>query len=479
MDKNIEHLAKTTGIPPEQFLKQQAINGALLEGKQIISKPAPTAFPHSPRPTLVNRFMGLVEEAEMKSRTTPRTNTPIVQSGAKEAVGKLTKSALTVYDNTLKKNVLRRRKPGEPSILEECKGPIKIFLSQSQSPGDIMMLTAAVRDLHRAYPGQFVTMMRTPCADIWYNNPHQTTIPDDDPDAVWLKCEYSEQIMRSNQTPMHFVEAFHQELGRKLGLNIPVTEAKGSIYLTEDEKIWFSQVREIVGKNIPFWILDAGSKSDFTNKQWEWAKFQELVEALPEITFVQIGSSAKTHRHPEMKGDNVINLVGKTTIRQLVRLMYHAAGVITPVSFPMHLSAAVPVHPRYKRKSRPCVVLSGGREPITWEGYNTHTFLHCLGQLPCCSHGGCWKSRVEPIGDGDNKDIHGLCEMPLVSKSGQVVPYCMDMIRVSDVVRAVEDSLLFYDYSAEDDNKWKKLDYEIPEKCKKDRKAALDKRKKK
>ena len=31
--------------------------------------------------------------------------------------------------------------------------PEKLILRNFQSPGDIVMLTAAVRDLHRAYPG--------------------------------------------------------------------------------------------------------------------------------------------------------------------------------------------------------------------------------------------------------------------------------------------------------------------------------------
>ena len=31
----------------------------------------------------------------------------------------------------------------------------KLILENSQSPGDIVMLTAALRDLHRCYPGTF------------------------------------------------------------------------------------------------------------------------------------------------------------------------------------------------------------------------------------------------------------------------------------------------------------------------------------
>ena len=36
------------------------------------------------------------------------------------------------------------------------------------------MLSAAVRDLHAAYPGQFQTDVRTSTTALWENNPHIT-----------------------------------------------------------------------------------------------------------------------------------------------------------------------------------------------------------------------------------------------------------------------------------------------------------------
>lgn len=50
----------------------------------------------------------------------------------------------------------------------------KLILRNFQSPGDILMLTAAVRDLHVCYPGRFLTDVRTPCPDLWQHNPHLT-----------------------------------------------------------------------------------------------------------------------------------------------------------------------------------------------------------------------------------------------------------------------------------------------------------------
>ena len=53
----------------------------------------------------------------------------------------------------------------------------KLILVNLLSPGDIMMMTAAVRDLHRAHPHQFITDVYTSVGEIWENNPYITKLP--------------------------------------------------------------------------------------------------------------------------------------------------------------------------------------------------------------------------------------------------------------------------------------------------------------
>jgi len=366
--------------------------------------------------------------------------------------------------------------------------PTKLIIEQEQSPGDLLMLTAAIRDLHAAYPGRFMTDVRTPCPQLWENNPHITAIDDNDEDAQRFRAEYN-LVHECNEAPYHFLFGFHDDLEIRLGIRVPPTKFKGDIHLSADERAWYSQVRELLGKDVPFWIIDAGRKNDFTAKMWDVAKMQQVVSSCPDILFVQIGAldrlkcyhcgheiscNGRTyegsfkcpecgkgmarenvgHYHPPLDGDNVLNLVGKTDIRQLVRLVYHAAGVITPVSFPMHLAAAVPVKPCYHRAQRPCIVVAGGREPSQWEAYTNHRFLHTCGMLPCCDNGGCWASRVYPLGDGDEKDTENLCQHVVETPEGQRLPQCMDMIAAEDVVTAIRQYLAFYDYSSDDCDEW-------------------------
>ena len=182
-----------------------------------------------------------------------------------------------------------------------------------------------------------------------------------------------------------------------------------------------------------FWMIVAGGKYDFTAKWWNPASYQKVVDHFQgRIQFIQCGEAG--HWHPPLTG--VINLVGKTDTRQFVRLMHHADGVVCPVTFAMHLAAAVETRPGHP-KHRPCVVIAGGREPTQWEAYPNHQYLSTTGMLSC-SDGGCWKSRCQLVGDGDPKDQHDVCEQPVQLTPELRIPKCLDMITAEDVIRKIE-----------------------------------------
>jgi ADP-heptose:LPS heptosyltransferase len=305
----------------------------------------------------------------------------------------------------------------------------KLVLKNTQSPGDIVMLTAAVRDLHRAHPGEFLVDVRTSCPDLWLNNPNLTALADDDPDVEVIECHYP-LIHQSNRTPVHFLHGFPAFLNERLGVNIRVTDFKGDIHFGDLDRQWFETAEALDGPVAPFWLIVSGGKFDFTIKWWDPARYQQVVDEFRgRIAFVQVGEDS--HHHPAL--DGVVDLRGKTTLRQLVRLMYRAEGVITPVSLLMHLAAAVET-PAGRPKSRPCVVIAGGREPPHFTAYPHHQFIHRVGALPCSDQGGCWRSRTVALGDGDERDgPDHLC----VNVVAGPLPRCMDMIAAREVIERV------------------------------------------
>lgn len=308
----------------------------------------------------------------------------------------------------------------------------RLVLRSFQSPGDVVMLTAAMRDLHVAAPGQFLTDVRTSADALFENNPHVTKLNDAEGGVESFDMHYP-LVHQSNQRPYHFIHGYTQHLEERLGLRIPVTRFAGDIHLSAAEK-QMPPPRKELGIPEHFWIINAGGKHDFTAKWWNPASYQKVVDHFRgRLQFVQCGEAG--HWHPPLTG--VIDLLGKTNLREFVRLMYHADGVLCPVTFAMHLAAAVETKPGRPRV-RPCVVVAGGREPKHWEAYPQHQFLDTIGMLPCCAEGGCWKSRCQLVGDGDPKDHHDVCVSPVQVRPDLRIAKCMEMITPEDVIRRIE-----------------------------------------
>lgn len=308
----------------------------------------------------------------------------------------------------------------------------RLILRSFQSPGDVVMLTAAVRDLHRACPGRFQTDVRTRADALWMHNPHITPLDDREPGVRILDMHYP-LVHQSNERPYHFLHGYPQYLQQQLGIPVPVTEFHGDLHLSTEERAAGPPHRD---EGIPdrYWIVVAGGKYDFTAKWWDPASYQAVVDHLRgRVHFVQCGAAGDWH--PRLAG--VTDLVGKTDLRELVRLVYHADGVLCPVTLAMHLAAAVPMKPGGPKR-RPCVVVAGGREPPHWEAYPHHQYIHTVGSLACCEEGGCWRSRCQTVGDGDVKDRYQLCEQPVQVEENLRIGRCMATISPEDVVRRIE-----------------------------------------
>ena len=193
------------------------------------------------------------------------------------------------------------------------------------------------------------------------------------------------------------------------------------MHLTDDERS-ITKLHELVPElNLtrPYWLIVPDGKSDYTTKIWAHDRYQEVVNRTRHvIQWVQVG--AAEHHHKPLEG--VIDMLGKTSHRQLLRLMYHASGVLCGITYVMHMASM----PRPDNRLRPCIVLNGGRELSSFTHYPGHIHLETVGTLPCCRHGGCWKGKVD-------KD----CSMPVTLPTGQIIPRCMDKITVDDVVSAI------------------------------------------
>jgi len=310
--------------------------------------------------------------------------------------------------------------------------PRKLILQSHLTLGDIVTLTAAVRDLHRACPGQFITDVRTGYPELWAHNPYLTPLDAFDRSVETLGCD-PQLVGRSGQVPCHYLYAFLDYLNGRLGLQLQPTEFRGDIHLSEAERTAPTPFRELVGQDVPFWLVSAGGKHDLTIKWWSAERYQEVIDHFRgRIQFVQVGHIGDYH--PRLEG--VVDLRGRTTLRQLILLIHNADGVLCGVTALMHLAAAVP-RPEGRPGLRPCVVIAGGREPPHWEAYPGHQFIHTVGALNCCRDGGCWKARTRVLGDGAREDEPGNLCTDVVG----TLPHCMDLITPDVVVQRIETYL--------------------------------------
>ena len=271
--------------------------------------------------------------------------------------------------------------------------------------GDVAMMTIAIRDLHLAYPGEYQTDVRTRWPDLWLNNPYINEISDEE--GEHLSIGYP---LIQNAGSKSFSDGSRLDLAHQLERVIPWTSMNVDIHLTDKEKEDNIIQREFSypGK---FWILNAGFKRDAVLKYYPF--WQEVVDLLKnKIQIVQIGTA--NDAHPEL--DDVFNLIGKTSIRDVLKLIYWSEGTIGPLSMQFILATAW---------SKPSVIVAGGKEPPRWQMYNYHRYLSVCGCLKCAPENGCWTAKYED------------CK----SRVGGV-PRCYAMIPPEEVARNV---LLYYE----------------------------------
>lgn len=305
----------------------------------------------------------------------------------------------------------------------------KLILKNKLSPGDVLVMTAALESLHMQHPARFVTDVRTSCDMLFEYNPWVKKVEDDEGEIIDMEYPL---VHHCNQRSAHFMQGYCDFLGDKLKLKLHLSVNRPYIYLSQQEKGWMGRVHEILGEAKPYWLICSGTKSDYTTKGWGHHAYQKVVDILKdEILFVQVGE--KNHTHKPL--DDVLDQLGKTNPRELARLVYHANGILCGTTFLMHLAAAF---------EKPAVILAGGREPRMWNTYPRQTLLSKVGQLPCCHGGSCWKSRIKPLNDGEKHD-QSLCSRPVVGLGEEIVPQCMSMITPEMVTAEI---LGYYDSGA-------------------------------
>lgn len=301
-----------------------------------------------------------------------------------------------------------------------CLVRMKTVLLQSHGfLGDETVFTGVVREL-KTETGWNIRI-DTGRPQLWQENPYIDGFGVAGNEDVVLNKNCTPGYHSACQTPSHFLELWLRNVRDQLNLpgNHRIKKFAGEVRPTKEEI-------ESPPFALPsrYWIIVAGWKGGASTKAWPIPRYQEVVDSLRgRVAFVQVGE--RESWHPPLRG--VVNLVGKTSLRQLISLVYHAEGVICPITSIMHLAAAIPASTRSGFSLRPCVVVAGGREPSHYIAYPTHQIMSVVGQLDCCASSACGKGRFGP----------GQCQYP-ITEGGRIAPRCMTLIKPAEVVAAIE-----------------------------------------
>jgi ADP-heptose:LPS heptosyltransferase/glycosyltransferase involved in cell wall biosynthesis len=318
--------------------------------------------------------------------------------------------------------------------------PKEVVFNNKQRIGDSFMFTCALRDFKRAFPNVKVGIRAT-AMHIWDHNPHidrsidaedfkskamaqVADLPAEQREAkavfdlgegrYFIKVGPGALTNASNRLDWHFANAYRYDIERKMKLVIPQGESRPDIYFTEEE---YNSARPFKD---PYWVICVSGEKGWGCKMYPFDRWQKVVDQNPDINFVQIGT--KGDNPPRLKGANVVDHVGKTEdkhtgVRELFKLFLHAEGSIGLVSFHMHLSGAL-----YK----PCVVVAGAREPVSFTRYPFHQYLATDGTLPC-STPACWHCSIDKCTN--------IIFRPKTAE--QRIPKCVDMIDTDEVTQAI------------------------------------------
>ena len=273
----------------------------------------------------------------------------------------------------------------------------ELILHFGIGPGDDLLCTVVLHELKKR--GGHTLWMMSKHPDLFEDNPDVDQVVPIDPrfreyawvmGKKWQLLEYARIDFERDQSesPKRHILA---ELCGRIGIKGTIA-MRPYFYLKEEEREKADWAKE----TIAIQSCGLGGQMQMRNKQWYPERFQAVVDGLKsQFKFVQLGAASD----PALEG--VVDLRGKTRIRETAALLSHCRLYLGNIGFLMHLARAVEC---------PSVIVFGGREAPWQSGYTCNTNLYSAE--PCAP---CWLW---------NKCDHGRI--------------CMDRITAAEVISAVE-----------------------------------------
>lgn len=253
-----------------------------------------------------------------------------------------------------------------------------IFISFGISAGDDLLCTIIAQQLRRK--GYKKIWIGTGFPEIFLNNPHvDKALKQNEHGHISLFFRKYLQAIKVNHihpwytvhnkiTDQDIIPDKHiiYKMCDKVNVAYP-EQLRPNIYLSEREKLQ----GKLSDNQVCIQSTGSGARQYMQTKDWLPERFVEVVsELLKDYTVIQIGSLN------DQLLPGVIDMRGKTSIREAAAILYHSQFFVGLVGFLMHLARSVNCR---------SVIIYGGRERPDQSGYEENINLYSA--VPCSP---CW-----------------------------------------------------------------------------------------
>lgn len=277
-----------------------------------------------------------------------------------------------------------------------------VILSTRWTVSQICALTSFIKQINRHI--QCNLAIQCPHPAILENNPYLNKVD--------IQYAAITKIELSLDKSLDIYKNIQNNLNKQLNINITKYENRPNLYLNNKESTW----QPVVSPN--YWLIDGSANKNNNTKIWHG--YQSVIDYFKgHESFVQIGLGEDEH----YKLKNSLDMIGQTSLRELILWAYKAKGGIGSPGLLQHLMAAF---------DKPYFCIMGGIKPISICPYIKHQVFHTIGQLHCCRDTGCYLKELP------NKNNTGFQCSNSINKNGYILPKCMDIIRPIEVISSIE-----------------------------------------
>lgn len=321
--------------------------------------------------------------------------------------------------------------------------------------GDLLAITPFFKDFAEQHPDKKLyfsfkqSFIKDRYISVFDNNPNFRLYQPGTPVDAIVKFRWGDpqnyiESRRLFDKNAKYIDNFYCEFCRRSGLKVVRRTSCVDVYLSDEEK---SEVEQMVQqKTVPICLVNGGYHPIFTTpRNWGWENFQQVVDALHDkIQFIQFGSRNAGFFHRRLS--NCLDMLDKTNIRDIIKLMLVSDFVLSNDSSPYHFAS---IDAPYCKRT--VVTVLGGKAPYEYLNcYNPlnvqYELLYNNDQFKSCYQAGNYACDVgfqyfTAIKLPSNLRDTRMCGCPVCNKAGQIVSSCMMQIRPEDVVARIEKHL--------------------------------------